>query len=96
MSKPNLITTKLKTPNSELLFHQNKILMTEEQEINKGWTKIENEKDFPQIDDCDYWIVKNGNVELFHWPKGEILNSVAWLTVITHYQAIDKPELPIF
>ncbi|MNY73651.1 hypothetical protein D3C86_2124910 [compost metagenome] len=65
-------------------------------ENNNGWIKIENEKDFPQKDDCDYWIVKNGNIELFHWLKEETLNSVAWLSVITHYQRIAKPRPPIY
>lgn len=65
-------------------------------ENNNGWIKIENEKDFPQKDDCDYWIVKNGNIELFHWLKEETLNSVARLSVITHYQRIAKPRPPIY
>lgn len=45
--------------------------MKKEQEINNGWIRIENEKDFPQKDDCYYWIVKNGNIEVFHWSKNK-------------------------
>lgn len=73
-------------------FHTKKALLRQ----NNGWIKVESEKDFPTRDNCDYWIVKHGKVELFHWPKRETLNSVAWLSIITHYQLIDKPQPPIY
>ena len=62
--------------------------------INK-WIKIESERDFPQKDNSMYWIMKKGKVESFYWPAGETLNSVLWLTKITHYQPIEKPKPPI-
>lgn len=65
-------------------------------ENNNGWIKIENEKDFPTKDDSDYWIIKNGKVQMFHWAKGETLNSVVWLSIISHYQPIDQPKPPIY
>lgn len=65
-------------------------------ESNNGWISIESEKDFPTEDNSSYWIIKNGEIKMFHWEKGETLNVAAWLYTITHYQVIEKPKPPIY
>lgn len=65
-------------------------------ENNNGWINIESEKDFPTKDNNRYWIIKNGEIKMFHWEKGETLNVAAWLYTITHYQIIENPKLPVY
>lgn len=61
---------------------------------NNGWIKLESESDLPKTIG-KYWVIRrnvNGIEEGFYYaPEAE-----RWLGIITHYQPIIKPKLPIY
>lgn len=65
-------------------------------EINRGWTKIESEKDYPKEPNM-YWVIMNGNITTlcFDEEDGFFKEHLTNLKP-THYQPIINPEPPIY
>ena len=71
-------------------------------ENNNGWIKIESEEDLPK-EKGEYWIVntiyKKPIMQMRAYTDcvfSEKRNKKFWLKYVTHYQLIEKPELPIY
>jgi len=63
-------------------------------EENNGWIKIESEADFPKIKGQYYWFNRNTKlITLQHFNPKYIGNKI---TRFSHYQALQKPETPIY
>ena len=68
-------------------------------ENNNGWIKIENEKDLPKdLTECDYIFkgkIERGIFQCLHFDRPRQGELVEYKSV-THYQPIEKKELPIY
>lgn len=69
-------------------------------ENNKGWIKIESEEELPQVGER-YWVIKKGKIDIGTYVfSGWICSGKYYLDTsknlnITHYQPMQKPELPL-
>lgn len=68
-------------------------------ENNFGWTKIESEEDLPKETEIHYHGLMDGNYIVFNL-KSPINTKALFKDFIkdkvTHYQPIQKPELPLY
>lgn len=68
-------------------------------EHNNYWTSIKSEADLPK-EDGTYFIVCNGKVDVYNFirerTEDDIREVEYWLSEITHYQPMTKPQPPIY
>lgn len=65
-------------------------------ENNKGWIKIESEKDLPKDEEM-YWASNDNYVYSYCYSKSELIEDYKKDNAFfTHYQPIIKPEPPIY
>lgn len=82
----------------------NAINIIDNEQTSEDWIKINSEDDLPKEGYGSYHVIskteiyceipKNQNIEEF-W-KNDINKSAWWMENISHYQPIQKPQLPIY